>query len=310
MARLSDPIDARCVTGTLLHLRGVDRARAARISGCFGCTGCSNTAVAAGTGTVLARSVLVQRHASRGTESDGRDLRVNLLIGIVGVGLTDRTDLFVAQPLVDTRLRLTAANGQRVERGARGLGDPRVFLNHVWLQRDGPSGKLDVNATFGARVPLGVSGAEDDFGRVPEALQPGGGSWGFFVGSGLTWRGSGRQFDMELRHGRNLTNDGFRLGATTTLDTSLQWSLRGETWAGARWMGLLELNAQHVAPNERTGLRLDDTGGTRLLLSPGVQTLSRHGILDVLVQIPILNDVRGHGLHEDLTLRLGYRRRF
>ncbi len=101
----------------------------------------------------------------------------------------------------------------------------------------------------------------------------------------LDWGG-----DVQIAYQRNGEASGFRAGAVSRLDLSVQRRL----WPGMLGEGVpsflyggLEANLIHVAKDQVNGTDDPNSGGTTLFLTPTVQYVTRKWVLEAGIQIPV-----------------------
>jgi hypothetical protein len=74
---------------------------------------------------------------------------------------------------------------------------------------------------------------------------------------------------------------------------------------------IAELNARWALKDRLGGDSVDDTGGRRLFLTPGIQVIiNPTTLLEAAVQIPVHEDMHGDQLDHDGVLIFGLRVRF
>ena len=74
--------------------------------------------------------------------------------------------------------------------------------------------------------------------------------------------------------------------------------------------GVLEANLIHREKDEAGGRSNPDSGGTTLLLSPGLQYVTKRWIVEGGVQVPVVQDLNGNALEADYIARFGFRVNF
>ena len=73
---------------------------------------------------------------------------------------------------------------------------------------------------------------------------------------------------------------------------------------------MLEANLVYKGKNEANGIDDNDSGGTILYLSPGLQYVAKRWIAEGIVQLPVLQNLNGNALESDYVLRAGVRFNF
>jgi len=232
---------------------------------------------------------------------------------ILGYGFTSRTALFGVLPYVHKSLDQTSPSDRRFERDANGLGDARFFVRHTVFRDDAPGRTFRIAPFAGIEAPTGEDDARDRFGRLPQPLQPGSGSWDGFGGVVATWQTLDYQIDAQLAYQANQEANDFEFGDVFRFDTALQYRL----WPRQLDSGLpgflyagVETNLIHRDRN-MMGARSDpDSGGTTLFISPGLQYVTRKWVLEAVVQLPAVQDANGDAIEDEFIIQTGFRMNF
>lgn len=272
-----------------------------------------NTALPVGKGNFVLREQLMYRKAGDDPSAKGRNLAVRGGVTVLGYGATGKLALFGALPYLDKELDLRAPGGQRLTRGASGIGDARVFARWTLLQRDRRGSTFRVAPFVGIELPTGDDDDGDGLGRLPPPLQSGSGSWDPLGGMVATYQTLDYQIDTQLSYKANTEANDFEFGDEFRFDASLQYRLSprelGTGMPGFLY-GVIEMNFLHLAKNEISGNRDPNSGGSTLLLSPGLQYVTKKWVLEAIVQFPVVQDLNGTALEDDYTLRAGFRVNF
>lgn len=272
-----------------------------------------NTALPVAEGNFVFRTQLLRREASDDPSPAGRDLSVTGAVSVLGYGVTGDLTLFGAVPYLDKELELDRPGGQRIERGSEGVGDARVLARYTVVRDDAPGRTFRIAPFLGVEAPTGDDDERDRFGRLPQPLQPGSGSWDPFAGLVLTYQTVDYQLDAQIAYQANTAANGFELGDVARLDGSFQYRLwPQELGAGVPGFlyGVLEANLIHRDRNESDGEEDADSGGTQLFLSPGLQYVTRRWVVEGIVQVPVAQDLNGSALEDDFIARAGFRINF
>ena len=80
--------------------------------------------------------------------------------------------------------------------------------------------------------------------------------------------------------------------------------------SNALLIGVLELNGVYSERDTVSGSKVPGSGGQRLYLSPGFQFVTKRYIVEAGVKIPIIQDLNGPQLEEDVSVSLGLRFQF
>lgn len=241
-----------------------------------------------------------------------RRMEMSALMTMLGYGVTRDFAVFGVLPFADKRLS-TNTGGQDASRGRAGFGDLLLMGRHTIYEDNGRQYTFRIAPFVGVKAPTGSDSASDSRGRLPTMLQPGTGSWDWQGGvvasyQTLDWGG-----DVQLAHQSNGEANGFRAGAITRLDLSVQRRL----WPGTLGEGVpsflyggLEANLIHVAKNRGNGMDDPNSGGTTLFLTPTLQYVTRKWVLEAGIQVPVSQRLNGSALKNDYILTTGFRLNF
>ncbi len=228
---------------------------------------------------------------------------------------SDRWTAILSVPYKDTSSEFRdATTGARVKQRTKGLGDVSL-LAKLSLYRNrvvNPSG--EVFGLFGLEFPTGSTDERDGAGnRLPITEQPGSGEIDYILGvAGVrvfdAFTGYGdlsyqRNGESNYRYGDFLAAN---LGVNRTLASAPALSLTGE------------LNSEFAAHDTSRrggagviGNTVQNTGSTRLYLTPGVQWRpGQSWVLNAGIQVPIYQRVTGTQLASGLNYTLGAYARF
>lgn len=265
-----------------------------------------STALPVGEGKFINREQLVLTRSGDDPANNGLSVDVDALISVLAYGASEKLALFAALPYLRKELR--QADG--VRRSSAGIGDLTIFGRYTLFQRDGVGRTLRLGAIAGIKAPTGNDDEVDSLGRLPIPLQSGTGSWDSFIGivaSSETLQGG---FHSQLTYQAKTAANNFEAGDVSRLDLSWQrrvWpsSLRPNTSAFV--YGVLEANIIHSQKSRVTGQVNDNSGGTTVFITPGIQYASKKLILEAAVQIPVYQELNGTALENDYVFRAGFR---
>lgn len=272
-----------------------------------------NTALPVGKGDFVFREQFLHIKASDDPSPLDRNLEVLGGVSVLGYGVTSDLAIFGMLPYLDKELDLTMPGGQRITRSTSGIGDAQLFARYTVLQEDLPGRSFRIAPFLGLKLPTGDDSDRDSFGRLPQPLQLGSGSWDPFGGVIVTWQTLDYQVDAQLSYKANNEANGFDFGDEFRFDASLQYRLwPHELGAGVPGFlyGVIETNLLHQAKNEIGGTDDPNSGGTRLFLSPGLQYVTKRWVLEAIVQLPVVQDLNGMELEDDFIVRAGFRVNF
>lgn len=272
-----------------------------------------NTALPVGRGDFVFREQFLYIKASDDPSPADRNLEVLGSISVLGYGATSDLALFGVLPYLDKELDLTTSGGQRMTRSTNGIGDAQLFARYTVFQKDLPGRNFRIAPFLGLELPTGDDDDRDSFGRLPQPLQLGSGSWDPFGGVIATYQTLDYQVDAQLSYKANTKANGFEFGDEFQFDASLQYRLwPRELGAGVPGFlyGVIETNLLHQAKNEISGTNDPNSGSTKLFLSPGLQYVTKRWILEAIVQLPVVQDLNGMALKDDYSVRAGFRVNF
>jgi len=272
----------------------------------------TNTALPIHDGELIVRA---QGKLLRATGDPGprdRDLTVWAVPTVLVYGATAKLALFSVIPYLDKDLELTTPEG-RTSRGDSGLGDLRLFARYSAAQWDSPGETLRLAPFIGLEVPSGRDDKSDAFGKLPQPLQLGSGSWDPFLGLVFTWQTLAWEFDSSISYDFKTEANDFEVGDLARLDLSFQYRLwprdLGEGVPGFLYL-VAESNLLWQDRNQISGSSDSNSGGTTWLLTPGLQYITRRFILEGAVQLPAVQRLGGSTLETDLIATTGFRVNF
>ena len=271
-----------------------------------------NTALPVGRDEFVVRELIVASESGDDPGMADRDVRAWSLVSVLGYGVTPKLAVFGVLPYVDKDLNVTL-NGNRVNRGASGVGDVSVFGRYTLIQRDQPGRTFRVAPFIGFKAPTGEDDKRDSLGRLPAGLQPGSGAWDVFGGVIATYQVFRFQADGQMSYRVNKQANGLAPGDEFRLDGSLQYRLWPKSLGKgvpSFLYGVMEANLVHRDKNDINGATDDDSGGTTLYLSPGLQYVTKRWILESVVQLPVSQNLNADALENDYIVRAGIRFNF
>lgn len=268
-----------------------------------------NTALRVAKGESIFREQAIILRATRDPSPMQRDLRVQSALSVLAYGVTRDLTLFGIFPYLDMRLDATTDQG-RVSRGDSGPGDAVLVTRYVLYARDRPGETQRLAPFVALKIPTGASDQQDRFGRLPQPLQLGSGSWDPIVGLIGTWQTFDWEFDSAFQYRANTPAHDFRFGNEARFDMSFQyrvWPRQLELGVPAFLYGVLESNLIVAGKNETAGIPDLNSGGTTWMLDPGIQYVTKRFILEGAVQIPVIQRLNGQALKQDYMVTAGFR---
>ena len=269
----------------------------------------TNTAlpVSKGQGIVRLQSKII-RSTGDSSPTD-RDLRV-LAFPLVGVyGVTAKLTLFGVVPILDKNLKVTTPQG-RVTRNTSGLADVRLFARYTVYQFNRRGQTMRLAPFAGIELPTGTDDAVDDLGRLPGPLQLGSGSWDPFVGLVFSRQTFAWQVDVSASYKVTTEANDFQFGDEARLDIATKVRLLPRRLTGGLPSFLYanaETNLIWQDENETGGAVDVNSGGATWYLAPGLQYVTKRIILEAAVQLPVVQDLNGTALENNVITTLSVR---
>jgi len=271
-----------------------------------------NTALPVAQNEFLVREQFIVNRSSDDPGPLNRDRTAKAAVSVLGYGVNSKLALFGVLPYRDNELKVKIA-GQRISRSASGFGDFTVFGRYTLVQRDWPGRNFRIAPFAGIKAPTGDDNKRDAMGKLPPAAQIGSGSWDPLFGVVGTYQTLDYQIDSQISYQVNTEANNFEAGDVSRLDGSLQVRLWPKTLGGgvpAFVYGVMEASLVYQQKNRISGRSDDDSGGTRLLLTPGIQYVTRRWISEAAVQVPVVQNLNGDALENDYIARVSVRFNF
>ncbi len=271
-----------------------------------------NTALPVAKDEYLFRQQFVINQSGKDPGNLNRDRTAITAVTTLAYGINHKFSVFGVLPYQIIELELDMA-GQRVKRDNSGVGDLSVFGRYIFHQHNQPGETFRLAAFAGLKAPTGDETASDNIGSLPPAVLTGSGSWDVFTGLVLTQQTLAYQFDGQISYRVNNEANNFEAGNLFRLDGSLQyrlWPRSLESGVPAFLYGVLEVNLVNQEKNEAGGINDNNSGGTRLFISPGIQYVTRRWIAETALQIPVTQNLHGTALENDYIFRVGMRFNF
>lgn len=194
-----------------------------------------------------------------------------------------------------------------------GLGDLLLFGQY----RISESKNTDVSLLLGLKAPTGETGDKDDSGhRFETEFQSGTGSWDFLVGGTISHTND--KFGYHANVLFNETTEGSQsteIGDILNYNLALTYRLNGEDHSnhkhehhfdsnktGITWDAVIELNGETRRKNKISGISEDHSGGTVLLIAPGLRMSAGNIGGFISIGLPIVENLNGQ--QTDLDVRI------
>ncbi|RMF63621.1 MAG: transporter, partial [Calditrichaeota bacterium] len=211
--------------------------------------------------------------------------------------LNDKLQLGVIVPFMNIDVN---SNGGDIS--SSGIGDLRLFAKYLLYQYDRKNKTVRVAAKAGVKLP---SGDEDE--------QPplGTGSTDYFFTTVAGWIEGRVGVYLEGIYNVNTSKAAVDFGNSVSYNFAFGYRLLPavyETYPSPQLNGFLEINGTTTNKNTVNEQKVNDSGGTTIFLSPGLQYVGgRRWLIEASVQIPIVNEPNGTQLGTDWTVSLGTR---
>lgn len=271
-----------------------------------------NTALPISKDEWILREQFVYMKSTDDPSSMNRRMEVSGLMSVLGYGVSRDFAVFAVLPYADKRLSVNAG-GAGVTRSQAGFGDATFMGRYTAFEANATGHTFRIAPFLAVTAPTGDDRASDRLGRLPPMLQPGSGSWDWQGGAVASFQSLDWGGDVQIAYQRNGEASGFRAGAVSRLDLSVQRRL----WPGTLGEGVpsflyggLEANLIHVAKDQVNGTDDPNSGGTTLFLTPTMQYVTRKWVLEAGIQIPVSQRLNGSALRNDYILTTGFRLNF
>ena len=189
-----------------------------------------------------------------------------------------------------------------------------MYLVVTYFNKKNQAGRSFRLAAFaGVKIPSGDDESRDNLGTLPTPVQTGSGSWDIFGGIVATQQTLDYQFDGQLSYRINNEAKNFDAGDVFRADGSFQkrvWPPELGSGVPGFLYAVIEANLISQSKNNVNGNNDANSGGTRLLISPGIQYVTRRWIAEGGIQIPAVQDLNGKALELDYIARAGVRFNF
>ncbi len=207
---------------------------------------------------------------------------------------SDRFQMGVIVPFVDVDFESTVQ-----DMSSFGIGDVRVFAKYLLYQRDRKKETFRIASKAGVKFPTG---------DVP-AL--GSGSTDYFFSTVAGWIKDRSGIYLEGIYNLNTSHNQVDFGNSFSYNLAFGYRLLPsvyETYPSPQLNGFLEINGTSAAKSDVNGVTNENSGGTTIFLSPGLQFVGgRRWLVEASLQIPIVNEPNGTQLATDWTLSIGTR---
>lgn len=271
-----------------------------------------NTALPVAKEEFLLRQQFIVMQSGHDPSRVQRDRTETISATALVYGISNQLTLFGILPYRNIDISMNMGAGT-VNRSNSGLGDISTFARFIFHQNNQIGRTLRLAAFAGFKAPTGKDRASDSLGTLPLPLQTGTGSWDVFGGMVITHQTLAYQLDAQLSYRLNTEANNVEVGEVLNLDASVQKRVWPHELGGGVpnfIYGVLEVNVINQDKNTINGIDDTNTGGTRILLAPGLQYVTRRWIAETTVQFPIVQNLNGNALELDTIARAGVRFNF
>lgn len=194
-----------------------------------------------------------------------------------------------------------------------GFGDLLLFGQYRFLEKE----DTDLGILLGLKTPTGKTDEKDDDGhRFETEFQPGSGSWDFLIGSAVSH--SNEQLGYHANVLFNKTTEGSQateIGDALSYNLALTYRINGEDHSDhdhvhpadysetkVMWDAVLELNGETRRKNKISGHSEENSGGTVILVAPGLRVSAGDFGGFISVGLPIVENL--NGIQTDIDTRV------
>ncbi len=203
---------------------------------------------------------------------------------------------------------------RRIEQGGNvtrlsraGPGDFSIFLKYLIYQKDAFQETTRAILMGGIKFPTG----DDNRPGLPQPMQLGSGAFDYTGGFAWTYVKSQFGINIDMLYTIKTEANNFEFGDTLRYDLALGWRLIPAVYTvyPAKQVNLyLELNGTYSQKNRQNNMKIEDSGGNIIFISPGIQfILSRTFLVEASFQVPLSEDLNGSQMETDYAFLAGFR---
>ena len=267
-----------------------------------------NTALPVAAGEFVFRLQLKAGETEKENSLRGNQVKFNAVAGVLGYGMTPDLTVFAVVPFVNKKLESVG-----LTRKADGLSDISLFIRYT-VHKNNMRGRTFRVAPFaGVNLANGSDDERDSQRQLPAGLQPGSGSTDYFGGIVLTYQTLAWEFDAQLRVDAFDRANDVEKGDKISFASSFQYRV----WPGNLddpVPGFLYLVMESEISRQRkdriSGSSNNNSGGSRWLISPGIQYVTRRWVAELSVQLPLNERLNGSALETNYGINGGFRWNF
>ncbi len=229
-----------------------------------------------------------------------RDIEAYVVPNVLVYGATSQTTLFGILPYIFKSVERDSG-GLREEDRTNGFGDLTFLLRQTVYARDAVQRTSRLGLIGGLEIPVG----SEDFSSH---------STDFILGGVYTLQTGRHEFDADLLYKVNTEARDLDLGEELQYDVAYelrlfpwQWPERGTP---SQLFAVIEVNGRSIERARSNGMELDDSGGTLVFLSPGIQWVTQRVIYEASLQVPVIQNLNGSQVETDFVATAGVRIQF
>ena len=209
----------------------------------------------------------------------------------------DKFQIGVIAPFM--RIKLNTNQGSVT---TSGVGDIRLFFKYLLYQKDSRNKTFRIASKAGIKFPTGNENKQPALGT---------GSTDYFFSTVAGWIKSRVGIYLEGIYNLNTSRNQIKFGNSFSYNFSFGYRLLPvvyETYPSPQLNGFLEFNGVTAGKNQVNGQSAENSGGTILFFSPGLQYVGgRRWLIEASFQYPLVNEPNGTQLATDWTFSLGTR---
>ncbi len=253
---------------------------------------------------------LLPRYHHVTKQKGGRKLSQDIVSTKTVFGLHRNLTMALTVPYVNRRLRRSGSPTLR----SQGLGDITLSGKYRYYQNSEVSKTTEAAILLGLELPTGRTDRRDHGMRLAQPLQPGSGSLDTILGTAFTHIDNRLLINADLFWKINAKADNFRFGDTYRFDVGAQYRIYPERYERSDQLTVLliaELNGSYAEQNRLHSVTQRDSGGLKVLASPGIQVIVSETLLfEASLQLPIIQNLHGDALEQEYGTIIGLRWRF
>ncbi len=231
---------------------------------------------------------------------DPSDSRITAMITPVVIPynlFSDKWQIGIIAPFVNIDLNRNSGSITN-----SGLGDIKLFVKRLLYQYDRRNETFRIASKVGIKLPTGDENS---------SLALGTGSTDIFLSTVFGWVKNRMGLFAEGIYNLNTTHDSLDFGDAFNFNLAFGYRVfpgRYETYPSPQLNAYLEINGSTTNRNQLNSVAVNNSGGTVVFLSPGIQFIGgRRWLLETSLQYPIVNEQHGVQLAKDWTVSLGSR---